>query len=158
MSEDDTAEEQSDEQAVEPEDPNFVRLHATCVSVDGKGALLIGAAGSGKSAVALAMVALGATLVADDQTELRRNGDTLIANCPEGYEGWIEARGIGILRVPHTRDIPVTVVIDMDQTELHRLPNARRHEILGLPCDLVLGRDNWGLVSGVMALLRGGRV
>jgi len=139
-------------------DPDFVRLHATCVAVDGNGALLIGASGSGKSATALAMVAHGAELVSDDQVDIRRVGERRVANCPdEEYLGMIEARGLGILRVPYVRDIPVTVIIDMDQTELHRLPRARKHEILGLPVDLVFGRDNWGLVSGVMALMRGGR-
>lgn len=141
---------------VEALDPG--RVHGTCVCVNGKGALFIGASGSGKSASALALVSLGAELVADDQVQLRVEKDAVIASCPEGFEGWIEARGIGILKVPYVRDIPVTVVIDMDQTELHRLPRARKHEILGFPVDLVFGRDNWGLVSGVWALLHGGRV
>lgn len=137
--------------------PTSARLHGTCVSVDGRGALFLGASGSGKSATALAMIALGADLIADDQVELSLVEGQVVARCPEGFEGMIEARGIGLLRVPHARDIPVTLVIDMEQTELHRLPHGRKHEILGIPIDLVLGRDNWGLVSGVMALLRGGR-
>ena len=134
------------------------RIHGTCVCINGKGALFIGASGSGKSASALELISRGAELVSDDQVLLRRDGDQIISSCPSGYEGWIEARGLGILRVPFARDIPVTVVIDMDQTELHRLPQGRKHEILGIPVDLVLGRDNWGLISGVWALLHGGRV
>ncbi len=142
----------------EEEAPSASQIHGTCVAVEGAAALFVGASGSGKSATVLAMIALGAELVADDQVILTREDQTLRANCIEGFEGMIEARGIGILKVPFVRDIPVTVVIDMDQTELHRLPTGRTHEILGLPLDLVYGRDNWGLVSGVMALLRNGRV
>lgn len=147
---------EGEDQDQDENDPG--RLHATCVSINGKGALFIGASGSGKSAAALELVSRGAQLVSDDQVLVRRDRDQIIASCPDGFEGWIEARGIGILRVPFARDIPVTVVVDMDQTELHRLPQGRKHEILGLPLDLVLGRDNWGLISGVWSLLHGGRV
>lgn len=139
-------------------DTATTRVHGTCVALGDRAALFIGKSGSGKSAAALQMIALGATLVADDQVVITRAEERLLARCPEGFEGMIEARGIGILRIAAVSDIPVTVVVDMDQTELHRLPPGRKHEILGIPVDLVQGRDNWGLIAGLMALLRGVRV
>lgn len=134
------------------------RVHGTCVALNGRAALLIGGSGSGKSATALAMVAHGAELVADDQVVLTPRNDALIASCPEGYAGMIEARGIGIVRVPHTQDVPLDLVVDMDQTELQRLPRRRAYDIQGHAVDLIHGRDNWGLVAGVLAVLSGGRV
>jgi len=43
--------------------------HASCVDFDGKGVLILGASGSGKSSLALACMSLGARLVGDDYVE-----------------------------------------------------------------------------------------
>lgn len=133
------------------------RLHASCVCVNDKALLLVGASGSGKSATALAMIAHGATLIADDQVDVVRRGDAIFASCPDGYSGMIEARGIGILTCDAVADVQVTHIVDLDQTELQRLPRSHKGEILGVEIDLICGRDNWLLVPGLMALMRGGR-
>ncbi|MBM3488544.1 MAG: hypothetical protein FJX67_18250, partial [Alphaproteobacteria bacterium] len=44
-----------------------LRLHATCIAVDGIGVLVRGASGAGKSDLALRLIDAGARLVADDQ-------------------------------------------------------------------------------------------
>jgi len=44
-------------------------IHASCVAVDGKGLLITGASGSGKSALALQLMAFGAHLIADDRVK-----------------------------------------------------------------------------------------
>jgi HPr kinase/phosphorylase len=41
-------------------------LHASAVSLDGNGVLICGASGTGKSTLALQLMALGAELIADD--------------------------------------------------------------------------------------------
>ena len=46
-------------------------VHATTIDIAGLGVLVMGASGSGKSDLALRLIAAGALLVADDQT--RRN-------------------------------------------------------------------------------------
>ena len=46
-------------------------LHGSCVAVEGRGVLIVGPSGAGKSSLALALMALGAELVADDRTEVR---------------------------------------------------------------------------------------
>ena len=58
---------------------------------------MIGPSGAGKSALALQLLALGAELVADDRTDIIRQGDHLIADVPQAIAGMIEARGMGIL-------------------------------------------------------------
>ena len=119
-------------------DANSTQIHGTCVAVDGRAAVFIGASGTGKSATALRMVASGARLVADDQVILTRKGDDIVATCPKGFAGLIEARGIGLLTVPHADTAIVDVIVDMEQTELHRLPpkakSARQRKNRGCDC------------------------
>lgn len=138
--------------------PDTELMHASCVCWDGKGVLIAGGSGSGKSTTALALMAHGAQLVADDQVIVTRTGEDLTATCPDTLSGLIESRGIGILAAEPAKSALVTLIVDMDQTELHRLPPHRNHEILGVSVNTVFGRDNWGLVPGVLALLKGQRL
>lgn len=111
-------------------------LHATCVSVDGKGVLILGASGTGKSSLALQLLALGAQLVADDKTDITPDNDTVIATAPEATRGLIEARGIGLLRSTAAGPTPVRLVIDLNRVEPDRLPRPHTHQIaqITLPC------------------------
>lgn len=99
-----------------------LNIHATCVALNGKGALITGASGSGKSALALELMALGAVLVSDDRTDLHAEGTRLIASAPASISGLIEVRGMGLLQVQVCASVEVCVVIDMDQMEPDRLP------------------------------------
>ena len=47
-------------------------MHATCVHINGSGVLIVGRSGSGKSSLAIKLLALGAKLVADDQCKLEK--------------------------------------------------------------------------------------
>ena len=72
-------------------------LHASCVALDGRGVLILGRSGAGKSSLALELMALGARLVADDRTVLHADDGAPVASCPPAILGKIEARGVGIL-------------------------------------------------------------
>ncbi|APE42281.1 serine kinase [Sulfitobacter alexandrii] len=111
-------------------------LHASTVRVGDLGVLIIGPSGAGKSALALQLVALGASLVADDRTRLSRQDGTVMADVPETIAGLIEARGVGILRLPPAGPTPLALVVDLGQTERERIPPPRSHDVLGLelPC------------------------
>ena len=132
-------------------------VHGSCVAMNGQAVLLLGRSGAGKSATALDLVSRGGCLVADDQVIITRLGEKLVATCPDGFSGRIEARGIGILTVSATAEAELVLAVDLDQTELQRLPPRRRHTVLGVELDLILGRDNWHLSAGVLAFLAGGR-
>lgn len=119
-----------------------LRLHATTVAFDGRGVLIKGASGRGKSSLALQLMAIGATLVADDQTLLSREGEEVIARCPPPLIGLIEARGIGLLHAPHLPQAPVALVVDLDQPETARLPPHHAITLLGKPLALVLSNDS----------------
>lgn len=106
-----------------------VTLHATCVAVEGHGVLITGPTGSGKSSLALQLMAFGGVLISDDRTTLWREGGSLIAAPPPTIAGLIEARGVGILSVPHLTSAPVMLVIDMAKVEDARLP---QHHFISL--------------------------
>ena len=100
-------------------------IQATCVSVDGRGVILRGPPGSGKSDLALRLVDEGARLVADDLCALVFDRPHVIAVPPEHFSGCIEVRGLGILPVPSSGPVPVFLVCDLTlEGEVERLPDA----------------------------------
>ena len=132
-------------------------LHATCVAVEGRGLLIIGPSGTGKSGLALRLLSLGASLVADDRTELSVTTGRLIARCPGPIRGLIEARGVGVLRAPAVAEAEVALVADLGQAEDQRLPPARRITILGCDVSLALQARNDHFPDALMLYLRHGR-
>jgi HPr kinase/phosphorylase len=132
-------------------------LHASCVAAQGRGLLILGPSGAGKSALALRLMALGARLVADDQTEVSRDGAALIARCPGSLRGLIEARGVGILRADPVDSAKVALVVDLGQHEPDRLPKHRHITIMGVAIDLVLHPQNDHFPQALMLYLANGR-
>lgn len=97
-------------------------LHATCVVIQGRGVLLTGASGSGKSDLALRLIDRGAMLVADDGVTIEARGGRLHAGPGPNIEGQMEVRGLGILSVPFTQDVPLALAIALDQA-VARMPD-----------------------------------
>lgn len=64
-----------------------------------QGVLLLGESGSGKSDVALALVDRGHFLVADDLVEFYLRDKTLFGCCREGFAGFIEINGLGVINL-----------------------------------------------------------
>jgi len=133
------------------------RIHATCVALDGRAALITGASGSGKSALGLALIARGAALVADDQTLLTPENGRVIASCPAPIRGMIEARGLGLLSAPPAPPTPVELVIDLDHVEKERLPRRRNRSIVNIPLPLIHKIESSHFVDAVIIYLRYGR-
>lgn len=114
------------------------RLHATCVSVDGRGLLITGPSGSGKSDLALRLIDGGALLVADDQSELSVGQGQLLAHCPAAIKGLIEARYIGPLPAPHAESAVIAAVLEPGTPEqLERLPGPATVTLLGVTLPLL---------------------
>ena len=74
-------------------------IHGVLVRVAGTGVLIIGGSGTGKSALALSLVAAGHQLVADDVIEVVRNGESLSGSPPVNLAGMLDVRGLGVLDV-----------------------------------------------------------
>ncbi|WP_299048074.1 serine kinase [uncultured Tateyamaria sp.] len=136
--------------------PGPLRLHASAVAVDGQGVLILGASGSGKSSLALQLIALGAALVADDQTVLTVRSGAVHLSAPETIAGLIEARGVGLLRVP-VDQAPLALVIDLDRAETQRLPLAHSMTLLDRHFPCLHKVDNAAWPAAILLYLKGGR-
>jgi len=133
-------------------------LHGTCVAYAQSGMLIIGTSGSGKSALALTLMGMGATLVADDRVIVTNVDGVLNAYCPPAIHGMIEARGVGLLAAKTQASTLITCVVDLDQNEPDRLPPRRKFTILGVEVDLVFGKDAPNLAAALNQLMQIGRV
>ncbi|WP_342351761.1 HPr kinase/phosphatase C-terminal domain-containing protein [Pseudooceanicola antarcticus] len=132
-------------------------MHASCVALQGRAVLILGASGSGKSSLALELMSRGAALVADDRVILTREGSRLIARAPETLSGMIEARGVGLLGAAPAGPQPVQLVVDLDQTEENRLPPHRSTNLLGLSLTLLHNTDTAAFAAAILQYLREGR-
>lgn len=133
------------------------QLHATTVAIDENGVLIMGPSGSGKSSLALELMAVGAMLVADDRTDIAVCNGRLIASAPRALSGRIEARGLGILNAPARGPVPLALAVDLGRAEAQRLPPARRFEHEGISLPLVLGPYRPHLYAALRQLLLAGR-
>jgi HPr kinase/phosphorylase len=137
--------------------PDSQIVHASCVDVHGRGLLILGASGSGKSALALSLMALGARLVADDRTILTAQGNLLVATCPPTLRGLIEARGVGILNADPVGSSPLVLAVDLDQTEAQRLPPVRHITLCERTITLVHSVPSPHFPAALLQYLRIGR-
>jgi serine kinase of HPr protein (carbohydrate metabolism regulator) len=113
-------------------------VHATTVAIGGRAVLLRGTSGSGKSDLALRLIDAGARLVADDQSELWRDGDAVLVRAPEPIAGMIEVRGVGIMRVKPLSVAPLALIVDLVALQhVERLPEPSSETIFGLAIPLV---------------------
>lgn len=107
-------------------------VHATAVAFAGRGFLIFGRAGSGKTRLALEMIALGADLVADDRVLLApRPGGGVLLRPPPALAGLIELRGAGVLRHPWLEEAPLWLAADLDIAAASRMPPRIVREIAG---------------------------
>jgi serine kinase of HPr protein (carbohydrate metabolism regulator) len=116
-----------------------VNIHASCVLLDrageafgapaDAGVLLLGDSGVGKSDLALRLIERGATLVADDRTELFVEDGALFARAPTSLAGLLEVRGVGILELPHAKKARIALAVRIvGSSEIVRLPEPAYYD------------------------------
>ena len=78
----------------------------------------------------------------------RRPGDAdaraaaaLIARAPAALAGLIEARGVGILRLPAVPEAPLALAVDLDRAPAARMPQRATITHLGVGIELISGRE-----------------
>ncbi len=125
-----------------------VTLHGTCVAIGGKGVLILGLPGSGKSSLALRVLdepgyglsksLMAAELVSDDQVVVTREGSNLVASAPAQIKGKLEIRGLAIVELPTAPKAAVYLVVKLQPTaEIERLPEPASYDILGVGLPMV---------------------
>ena len=133
-------------------------LHASAVALGGRGLLITGRSGSGKSSLALDLISRGATLVSDDRTiATPRPGGLLWLSAPATIAGRIEARGVGILALT-AAEAPARLVVALDDTETSRLPEARETVIAGIALPLLRAVESAAFPAMLLACLSGERI
>ena len=128
-------------------------MHATCVDINGSGVLIVGRSGSGKSSLAINLLALGSKLVADDQCELVKKNNRFSVSKPASLPNSIEIRGVGLVSVPMVVETSLDWVVNMDEAETERMPNLRFTEIDGYRVPTVFGKDMDELASRIYVLV-----
>ncbi|MDT3378830.1 HPr kinase/phosphatase C-terminal domain-containing protein [Labrys neptuniae] len=148
--------------------PTSPTVHATCIVIDGRGILLRGASGAGKSRLALHFIETApaqgrlARLVGDDRVYLEAVEGRLIASVPSTIAGLIERRSsglrdAGIERIDWQPSAPVGLVVDIldDDAEIVIPSKNIRHirlEGVDLPY-LPVPRDFQATVALIEAIL-----
>jgi HPr kinase/phosphorylase len=113
-------------------------FHATAIAIDNSAVLLRGPSGSGKSDLALRLIDAGGRLVADDQSELWRDGDAVMVRSPATIAGLIEVRGLGILRIGSLPSARLAMIVDLVAPQhVERLPEPCSETIFGIAIPLV---------------------
>lgn len=110
---------------------------ATCVAVSGRGVLIEGAPGTGKSSLALALIDRGAELVGDDSVMLTRQTAQLLAHPHPRTRGVLEVRNLGLVPMPCREDAPIALVIALDASAPRYIEAAETIEIAGIALPLV---------------------
>jgi HPr kinase/phosphorylase len=96
-------------------------LHATAVIYGESGVLILGPSGSGKSALALALLArasdVGAfgALIGDDRIYVRNADGRLVANGAANTAGMIERRTAGLVVVRHEAAAIVRLAVELSE-------------------------------------------
>ena len=114
----------------------MINIHATLVDFEGKGILITGKSGYGKSDLALRMIMDNkAKLVADDRVNLEVIDNKVVGWAPIELYKKLEIRNIGIALIDDTKEqsnICLCVELCKNRDELERMPCFESIDILGI--------------------------
>ena len=135
--------------------PGLAFERGTAVAVGGRAVLIVGPSGAGKSSLALELISRGAALVADDGVLVEPSPEGPRLSAPEATRGLIEARGVGILRVPHAPAARLCAIVDLGREEAERLPPERRVAFHGAALRLLHGVRSPSFAAALHLYLQG---
>ena len=91
-------------------------MHGVFLNIHGKGVIIKGDSGIGKSEIALELVKRGHLLVADDAVELYRIGQKIVGKAPAVLANLLEIRGIGVIDV--SKMFGISAILDRNDVDL----------------------------------------
>lgn len=119
-------------------------IHGGLLSIYGKGVLIRGESGMGKSEIALELIKRGHILVADDRVDCYRIHNKIIGKAPDLLRDMLEIRGIGVINV--ARMFGVSSVLPKTevnfQVNLEPWDKNRDYDRVGIDdkkCESILG-------------------
>lgn len=113
-------------------EPDSFSRQSTCVAIDGRGILIEGAPGTGKSGLALALIDRGAELIGDDSVLLEVVDGKLIAHPHPNTRGLVEVRNLGLLQFPCRESAPLALVLSLDADAPRYIESAETIQIGGV--------------------------
>jgi serine kinase of HPr protein (carbohydrate metabolism regulator) len=139
-------------------------IHASAVLVGARAVLIRGPSGSGKSRLALDLIAAGRAsffplqfsftrLIGDDRVELVSAGGRLLVRPAPTLAGLIEVRGAGIFRLDHEPCAVVGLVVDLAASDAERLPERDRITLESVKLPRLAVPEGAAALPGVIALL-----
>jgi serine kinase of HPr protein (carbohydrate metabolism regulator) len=135
-------------------------VHASAVLAGARAVLIRGAAGTGKSRLALALIEaaqLGllpfARLVGDDRVHLEPCHGRLLVRPAEPLAGLVEVRGAGVRRLDYEPAAVVGLVVDLAAPDAERMPLDRGTLISGITLPRLALRPGAEALPPVMATL-----
>lgn len=138
-------------------------IHASAVRLHNQAVMFIGDAASGKSSLALRLIdAHGAVLIGDDRLVLSFVGETIMVSPHDKLAGLLELRGLGLLRMAYESNVPLGLVVALQDMETPRLAESHYFHFKNrkVPQLIMKGRDPMSVLRikyGVRALKNGFR-
>jgi serine kinase of HPr protein (carbohydrate metabolism regulator) len=141
--------------------------HCCVIEIAGKGILIEGDAGTGKTSLALGLLeyaqrnGLNCALVSDDQAILRAENGVLKAQVPSAIAGMVEIRGFGIARTRIKNQTIINLVVRIiEDINIERMPPDRCTRIMDMELPLleVPRRHECAAVRIVAAWLGNGQI
>jgi len=114
-----------------------VARQAGCIAIDGRGVLIEGAPGTGKSSLALALIDRGAELIGDDSVMLAAENGRLIASPHPNTHGLIEVRNLGLLPFPGRENAPVALIVTLDPGAPRYIEKPEQAVLTGIAVPMV---------------------
>jgi len=136
-------------------------IHASAVLVGARAVLIRGPSGSGKSRLALDLIAAArggalrfARLVGDDRVHVEAAHGRLLVRPAAALAGMIELRGAGILQLPYEPGAVVGLLVDL-AAAAERLPDPKqqRTELEGIALPRLAVAAGEPALPAVLALL-----
>jgi len=142
---------------IESDKSNMI-LHASSIDVAGKGTLIVGKSGFGKSSLAIKLIALGADLVSDDQTLLKKIDKKIFLSKPKTTPNAIEARGLGLISIPPVKKSELFYFIELTSELSARLPPVYNNFCFGVPIRLIYFNPLNGNIEALFLMLKHGLI